>query len=732
MEMVSWIFQNPRGLFWIVGPDYDQCHAEFDYTTEALEALGLLDRASISIPKVGSWTLKTTLGGEINTRTSADETKLASVAPDGILMVETGQQTEQAYMRLRGRLAEKRAPLVLSGCLHGDTIVSTDRGLLTLAEMTECGQLVHLNTSVLGLEGMAQGGVDTWKNGYVPTVRAEFTKGLGIEGTPDHRVIMRRDDGSVTWKTLEALEVGDLVAIRYGQDQWGTRIIAEPYLVGLYLAEGCCTKEDRITITTAETETARLLLDKGWYRHGYHYRMTDHELARYWREIGLDTRWKALTKEVPRGIREARREDVIEFLRGLFDGDGSATGGRAKLDTSSKRMANQVQMLLLNLGLPSGLTRRTCKTRGKEFPAYTVTLHDALAFAEIVGFGLARKQNEVLANGRRPAFLRNQCNAGDEFLGYPVMWCRVLGKEASFAETFDLHVPDGHAYWANGLIVHNTFEHGLSWYSSRWMNWQTDNVEEGRSFSLPTWSNLAVFPGGENDPEILALKGTFPEDEFNERYGAIPAKPSTIVFKEFDPVLHVTNDAEYVPGERVQLWIDPGYAHAYAVLAVQIRGENVYQIDEVYETGLTAKEMIAEAKSRRWWKDVQSPCVMDVAGRAHPGTESQQEIWLKTTGLWMITQRVGIVDGILRHRTFLKDPTTGQPRLFHHPRCKGTIAEYSKYRRRKEGADANATELPLDKENDACKALAYGLVANFGYVERAFAMPQVDISFRRD
>jgi hypothetical protein len=204
------------------------------------------------------------------------------------------------------------------------------------------------------------------------------------------------------------------------------------------------------------------------------------------------------------------------------------------------------------------------------------------------------------------------------------------------------------------------------------------------------------------------------------------------VFKEFDPALHVTNDAEYVQGERVQLWIDPGYAHAYAVLPVQIRGENVYHFDEVYEMGLTAKEMIAEAKSRRWWKDVQSPCVMDVAGRAHPGTESQQEIWLKTTGLWMITQRVGIVDGILRHRTFLKDPTTGTPRLFHHPRCKGTIAEYSKYRRRKEGADANATELPLDRDNDAMKALAYGLVANFGYVERAFAMPQVDISFRRD
>jgi hypothetical protein len=168
------------------------------------------------------------------------------------------------------------------------------------------------------------------------------------------------------------------------------------------------------------------------------------------------------------------------------------------------------------------------------------------------------------------------------------------------------------------------------------------------------------------------------------------------------------------------------------VLAVQIRGDEVFVVDEVYEEGLVAKEMIARAKDRRWWKDVQSPCVMDVAGRAHPGTESQQEIWLKTTGLWCVSNRIGIVDGILRLRTFLKDPETGLPRIFFSPRCKGTIAEFSKYVRRKESVNSSATELPVDRFNDGLKAASYGLVANFGYVERAFAMPQVDISFKRD
>jgi hypothetical protein len=281
-------------------------------------------------------------------------------------------------------------------------------------------------------------------------------------------------------------------------------------------------------------------------------------------------------------------------------------------------------------------------------------------------------------------------------------------------------------------VLSGTFESGLTWYAQRWTSWQSDNVDEGKSFSLPTWSNLAIFPGGRDDPEIKALEATFPEDEFNERYGAIPAKPSTLVFREFDTAIHVTNDAEYVRGEPVQLWIDPGYAHAYAVLAVQMREGTVYNFDEIVESGMVAKEIIEEAKGRKWWQDVRSPCVMDIAGRAHPGTESQQEIWLRSTGLFMLTNRTGVVDGILRHRTFLKDPATGTPRLFHHPRCKETIAEYSKYRRRSEGLNTSETELPLDRDNHAMKALAYGLVANFGHVERTGGYPSVEISFRRD
>jgi len=70
----------------------------------------------------------------------------------------------------------------------------------------------------------------------------------------------------------------------------------------------------------------------------------------------------------------------------------------------------------------------------------------------------------------------------------------------------------------------------------------------------------------------------------------------------------------------------------------------------------------------------------------------------------------------MRHRTFLKDPQTGKPRLFHDPKCKHTIEEYSLYRYREIKEGRPIREKPIDACNHSLKAIAYGLVANFGFV----------------
>jgi len=280
------------------------------------------------------------------------------------------------------------------------------------------------------------------------------------------------------------------------------------------------------------------------------------------------------------------------------------------------------------------------------------------------------------------------------------------------------------------LLLSGTFEGSLGWYPELWQRWQSDNLDGGRSFSLPTWSNRAVFPGGRDDPEIRAMEATLPEDTFMERVGAVPCPPRTLVFREFAHLTHV-RERPFKPELPVQLWVDPGYAGAYAVVVVQIEGGVVSQIDEVYRAGMVSEEIIRECQVRPWWAKV-TLVVMDVAGRQHHATASHFEVWRRVAGKVPVGNPVGVADGIQRHRTFLINPADKEPRLLHDPRCKGTIAEYGLYKYHEVRENRAEREEPVDANNHAMKAIAYGLVWNFGFVTAANNQPpKITVRVRR-
>ena len=57
------------------------------------------------------------------------------------------------------------------------------------------------------------------------------------------------------------------------------------------------------------------------------------------------------------------------------------------------------------------------------------------------------------------------------------------------------------------LFLEGTFEMSLGWYPSQWESWQFYNKEDDAiSFSLPSWTNQEVYPGGKEDEEILSLQ----------------------------------------------------------------------------------------------------------------------------------------------------------------------------------------------------------------------------------
>jgi len=302
----------------------------------------------------------------------------------------------------------------------------------------------------------------------------------------------------------------------------------------------------------------------------------------------------------------------------------------------------------------------------------------------------------------------------------------ILGCEASQLDLETFYRLRGRCAPKRGwLFLSGTFEGSLGWYPQMFTAWANGADKDARAYSLPSYTNVHLYPGGATDPEILRLRDFSSDDFYMERIEGKPSPPQGLVFPEFRPDAHIA-DVEYEKDVPVHLWMDPGYAGAYAIEVIQVKGDQIQVIDEIYEQGLVTDDMIDIAMSRPWWPDVQFG-VIDVGGTQHQAMASPAEMWLNQAGLYLSSQKVRINEGTERLKGWLKiDSKTHAPRLVIAPHCHGILSEFgvvpnpfdgqTRAYRWKTDRDGNIVgDVPEDKNNHGVKALVYGLVDRFGY-----------------
>ena len=303
----------------------------------------------------------------------------------------------------------------------------------------------------------------------------------------------------------------------------------------------------------------------------------------------------------------------------------------------------------------------------------------------------------------------------------------ILGCEASQLDMDTFFRLRGRCAPKRGwMFLAGTFEGSLGWYPQMFTAWASGAEPDAHAYSLPSYTNTYLYPGGITDPEILRLKVASSDDFFMERIEGKPSPPRGLVFTEFRPDMHVSDQVGYDPDVPVHLWMDPGYAGAYAVEVIQVKGEQICVIDEIYEQGLVTDDIIDVAKSREWWPDVAFG-VIDIAGTQHQAMAAPTEVWLQQTGLYLSSQKIKINEGTERLKGWLKiDAKTHAPRIVFSPKCKGVLSEFgavaspidgqTRAYRWKVDRDGNIVgDTPEDKNNHGVKALIYGLVDRFGY-----------------
>jgi hypothetical protein len=438
-------------LFWLVAADYNRTRAEFDYICTNLDKLGI---GYVASKQVDPGEIVAQGGFKITTKSAQDPRKLAMEAPDGVLVCEASQVDYETYLRLRGRIAERRGWMLLSGtfesCIPSTGLILTSRGILPINN-------VVAGDEVFGLSGRTKV-VDSWAIGVKKIYEVKTAKGNTIETTDNHKFFSKKYTKKPTWVPLQELTQNNYIAIRYGTNLWGMKHYDYDfaYLAGLYIAEGCCTitgNSHRFQIATTQEETNTFLrkLNYIYSPLSMQWRKTDNKLAEDFIKLGINLKWKAKFKQVPQGIMEADKKSVIAFLRGLFDGDGGCGGASVNLYTSSPILARQVQILLNNIGVVSSI-------HGTGEIVVSTTWGNK--FANLVGFSIKRKQDKALSINN-PSNNSGDKGNGNELNGFPIYWDKVKEVKESRTElVYDITVADTSSFVANSCVVHNS----LGWY----------------------------------------------------------------------------------------------------------------------------------------------------------------------------------------------------------------------------------------------------------------------------
>ena len=304
-------------------------------------------------------------------------------------------------------------------CLPAGTLVNTRRGLVGI-ETVQPGETIHScrgPATVLAAEC----------TGLKPVVALHLSNGNVLRCSPDHKLRSRGE-----WKTATEIKVGDPLYMTFREGMFGDRLRLDVMPTAAYetrkspriptewsveLAElvGYAMADGHIARSNYNGKPAKLVLAFGWDEDSLERRMAGHIVKLFGKEPTFCTTRTCPVLEVsgvniggfieqigagglsgllrvPASLFQAPRGIVAAFLRGYFEGDGSAAGG-LKVRSVSRGLLDGVQHLLTLFGIPSTIRAGTADPRGYA-PRHTLFVvgdRSKKRFLDRIGFLTARK-----------------------------------------------------------------------------------------------------------------------------------------------------------------------------------------------------------------------------------------------------------------------------------------------------------------------------------------------------
>ena len=303
-------------------------------------------------------------------------------------------------------------------------------------------------------------------NGFFPTGEKdiyliETNKGYYFEATNNHKVLTSNNN----WVEVKDLNIGDELQLTNNNINWhGAGNFHEGYTLGWLFGDGSFRKrkskntvdpvlyfykdEDTVDIIKEELTECNIC-----YRKDGAITIAGKQLLK------LCEKYNLKNKIINEFIEETASEFYEGFISALFDTDGSVIISRkcVQLYQSNKKFLQTVQRMLLRLGIISSIYK--VKNRGRQIgpkgnlintkDPYILTIRNKdnlIKFHKKIGFNIKRKKD----------LLDQLCNSWtrkDKKSEYKTEIINIekIRKE----ETYDITVPDIHAFDGNGFCLHN-------------------------------------------------------------------------------------------------------------------------------------------------------------------------------------------------------------------------------------------------------------------------------------
>jgi ribonucleoside-diphosphate reductase alpha chain len=345
-----------------------------------------------------------------------------------------------------------------------------DPGLVFIDRMREDDELINgcnpclVGNTILedsgGLRRISDGDgslYTAWKTGKKETIKLKLSNGQELVCTPDHMI--KTSTGFVEAKDtvgkyiLTGAYISDRKVIPCQDERFVLAgfLFGESYICGNGGGLSVKLNPDR------EPEVGHLLESHGFKRQNsgaYYQKLTD-VFAHEW--YGT----KCEDKRLPDYILQDYNMSAT-FLRGLFEANGSVHSGRVSYKTTSKVLAQDIQIVLQALGIRSYIT--TNKPKRVKFDNGTYEcresydlnigdMHSISRFTTMIGFYSSIKEDKL-----------NDIDRQEGLTPYPTVK-EIVPNGVQDVYDFSMRsgVPEN---VANGIVVHNCGEIGLRDFES--------------------------------------------------------------------------------------------------------------------------------------------------------------------------------------------------------------------------------------------------------------------------